>query len=144
MNRKQKILCFNLLVAGFSLAASIGTVILLTKLIGMPKAWAGMFAMVLMGLMSLGPSIFRDQNDKDKVPYDERDLLVYKRSDSIAFGATYAFFITFCSIVLNKVGMNGLVHGYMFLIMVSCGIVVLMFAKAFALIILYKRGAKGE
>ena len=129
MNRKQKILCFNLLVAGFSIAASIGTVILLTKLFGMPKAWAGMF---------------RDQNDTDTVPYDERDLLVYKRSDSIAFGATYAFFITFCSILLNRIGINGQVHGYMFLIMIGGGIVVLTFAKAFAIIILYGRGAKGE
>jgi hypothetical protein len=144
MNRKQKILCFNLLVACFSLATSIGTVILLAKLIGMPKAWGGMFVMLSMGFMSLGPFIFRDKNDEDTVPYDERDLLIYKRSELAAFCATYGFFITFCSIVLNKVGIYGQVHGYMFLLMLGGGIVVLLFAKALALIILYSQTSKGE
>lgn len=142
MNRNQKISCFNLLITGLSLGASLGAVLILARLIGMPKAWAGMALMGLMGLIGFGPLIFRKQNDKDVVSFDERDLLIYKRSESTAYITTYAYFITFCAIVLNNIGINGQVPTYVLLIMPAGGLVVLMLAKAIALIIQYSRGVK--
>jgi len=98
--------------------------------------------MALMGLMALGPLIFRSPKDQDKVPIDERDVLIYKRAESAAYTATYAFFVAFCSVILNRVGINGQVPGYMFLILLAGGFVVLMLTKALALVILYGRGGK--
>jgi hypothetical protein len=142
MNRAQKINCFNLLVTALSTGASLGAVILLTRLVGMPKAWLGIGFMGLMGLMALGPLIFRNQKEQDNVVFDERDVLIYKRVESVALWTTYAFLLTFCAVILNKVGMYGQVRGYIFLILVGGGLVVLMFAKALALIIQY--GWKGK
>lgn len=144
MNRVQKIACFNLFVTALSAVASLGAVILLTRLVGMPKAWAGMALMGLMVLMAFGPLIFRNQKEQDSVPFDERDVLIYKRAESAAFIATYAFFVTFCSVTLNSVGMNGQVPGYMLLILLAGGFVVLTLAKALALIIQYGWGGEGE
>jgi len=144
MNRAQKIECFNLLVTTLSTGSSLGTVILLAHLVGMPKAWAGMALMGLMGLIALGPFIFRDEKGQDRVAFDERDELIHKRASSAGFIATYAFFLAFCSVVLNSVGINGQVPGYMLLILLAGGFVVLMLAKTLALIIQYGRGGKGE
>ena len=142
MNRAQKIECFNLFVTALSTGGSLGIVILLTRLVGMPKAWLGMGFMSLMGLMALGPLIFRNQKEQDSVPFDERDMLIHKRAESAGFIATYVFFLTFCSCLLNSVGLNGQVPGYMLLIMLAGGFVVLMLAKALALIIQYGREGK--
>jgi len=142
MNRAQKIECFNLFVTALSVGASLGAVILLARLVGMPKAWAGMVLMGLMGLMALGPLIFRNQKDQDSVAFDERDLLIHKRAESTAFIATYAFFVTFCSVILNSVGITGQVPGYMLLILLAGGFVVLMLAKTLALIVQYGWGGK--
>ncbi len=144
MNRAQKIECFNLFVTALSISASLAVVSLLTRLVGMPKAWAGMMLMGLMGLMAFGPLIYRKQKDQDRVPSDERDLLIHKRAESTAFIATYAFFVTFCSVILNSVGINGQVPGYMLLILLAGGFAILMLTKALALIIQYSWRDKGE
>lgn len=137
MNRAQKIACFNLFVTALSTGVSLGAVILLARLVGMPKAWAGMVLMGLMGLMVFGPLIFRNQKGKDSIVFDERDILIHKRAESAGFIATYAFFVTFCAAMLNSFGINGQVPGYMLLILLAGGFIVLMFAKALALIIQY-------
>ena len=137
MNRAQKIECYNLFVTGLSIGTSFGVVILLARLVGMPKAWLGMAFMGLMGLMALGPWIFREQTNRDLVAFDERDVLIHKRAESAGYITTYAYFLTFCAAVLNSVGLTGKVPGYMFLIAVAGAIVVLMFAKVTALLILY-------
>jgi len=142
MNRAQKIACFNLFVTALSVGLSLGAVILLARLVGMPKAWAGMALMGFMGLMASGPFIFRKEKNRDKVQFDERDVLIYKRAESAGFIATYAFFLTFCAGVLNSVGINGNVPGYTFLILLAGGLIVLMLAKALALIIQYGWGGK--
>jgi len=144
MNRAQKIECFNLFVTALSTGGSLGAVILLARLVGMPKAWAGMALMGLMGLMVLGPFIFRNEKGRDKVAFDERDMLIHKRAASAGYIATYVFFLTFCSGLLNSVGINGQVPGYMLLILLAGGFVVLMLAKALALIIQYGWRNKGE
>ena len=137
MNRAQKLACFNLFVTALSTGGSLVAVILLVRLVGMPKAWAGMALMGLMGLMAFGPLLFRNEKVQDRVPYDERDVLMHKRAASAGFIATYVFFLTFCAVVLNSVGLNGQVPGYMLLILLAGGFVVLMSAKALALIIQY-------
>jgi len=144
MNRARKIECFNLFVTALSIGSSLGVVILLAQLVGMPKAWAGMVLMTLMGLMALGPIIFGEKEDEERVQFDERDTLIHKRAESAGFIATYAFFVTFCSVVLNNVGITGQVPGYMLLILLASGFVVLMLAKALALMIQYGRSGKGE
>jgi len=142
MNRDRKIYCFNLFVTALSVGASLGAVILLARSIGMPRAWAGMALMGFMGLMALGPLLFRNQKDQDSVPFDERDILIHKRAESAGYIATYAYFVTFCAAVLNNVGINGQVPGYTFLILPAGGFVVLMLAKAIALIIQYGWGGE--
>jgi len=144
MNRVQKIECFNLFITALSVGASLGTVILLARVVGMPKAWLGMLLMGFMGLIGFGPSLFRNQKDQNSVPLDERDLLIHKRAASAAYIATYIFFLTFCAGILNSVGINGQVPGYMLLILLAGGFVVLMLAKAIALIIQYGHTGKGE
>jgi len=143
MNRAQKIECFNLFVAALSTGLSLGAVILLARLVGMPKAWVGMVLMCLMGLMAFGPLIFRNQKDRDRVVFDERDILIHKRAESAGFIATYAFFVTFCAAMLNSVGINGQVSSYMLLILLAGGFIVLMLAKTLALIIQYGWRNKG-
>ena len=144
MNRAQKIECFNLFVTALSTGGSLVAVILLARLVGMPKAWAGMAVMGLMGIMALGPFIFRNEKEQDRIAFDERDMLIHKRAESVAFIATYAFFLTFCASVLNNVGINGQVPGYLLLILLAGGFVVLMSAKSLSLIIQYGKGGKGD
>ena len=143
MNRIQKIECFNLFVTSLSTGSSLVAVILLARLVGMPKAWVGMAFMGLMGTIALGPIIFRKKGEEDKVQSDERDLLIHKRSESVGFITTYAFFVTFCSLILNSFGVNGMIPSYLLIILLAGGFVVLMSAKALSLIIQYSWGGKG-
>ena len=94
MNRWQKIAWFNLtvIVVGLLLAgAAIGT---LAIIIGMPGALGGFGFLGFLGLLGLQPVLFR--KDKPKVSYDERDMLISRKSVILGFTISYLFFVFAC------------------------------------------------
>jgi len=142
MNRAQKIACFNLFVAALSIGVSCGAVVILALIVGLPKAWLGMSFMGIMGLMALGPIIFQEEKDQDKVKFDERDLLIQKRASLTGYSASYAFFVAFSMVAWSVVGKGGLVPRNLLPIMVCGGLFVLMVTQSISLMVQYSRGGK--
>ena len=140
MNRAQKTAWFHLLTA-VSLGVSFGAVIILALIVGMPKAWLGMG---FMGLMALGQLIFRKEEDRNKVQFDERDLLIQKRASLWDYCASYGFFVAFSSITYSVVGKGDLVSVNILPIMIVGGVVVLLTMRSVAVLVQYGRSGKGE
>ena len=139
MNRQQESAWFQLLTA-MSLGISFGAVIILSLIVGMPKAWLGMG---LMGLMALGQLITRKEEDRNKVQFDERDLLIQKRASLWGYCASYGFFVAFSMVTYSVVGKGGLVSVNMLPIMVIVGVVVLLLVRSVAILIQYGWKRKG-
>ena len=144
MNRAQKIECFNLFVTALSTGGSLGVVILLARLVGMPKAWAGMALMGLMGLMVLGPFIFRNEKGRDKVAFDERDNLIYERSLTVAHYVLWPFLVAACMIPCVILGTRGTIPVYVLPIILGGGGVIVTVVQSVAILVQYDWGDKGE
>ncbi len=140
MNKTQKGAWFQLLTA-MSLGISFGAVIILALTVGMPRAWLGMG---FMGLMALGQLIPRKEGGRNKVQFDERDLLIEKRASLWGYCASYGFFVAFSSVTYSVVGKGGLVSVNILPIMVIGGVVVLLLVRSVAILVQYGRAGKGE
>ena len=140
MNKAQKTAWFQLLTA-ISLGISCGAVIILALTVGMPKAWLGMG---FMGLMALGQLIPRKEEDRNKVQFDERDLLIQKRASFCGYCASYGFFVAFSMVNYSVVGKGGLVSVNILPIMVIGGVVVLLLVQSVTILIQYGWRNKGE
>jgi len=144
MNRVQKMACFNLFVAAVSLGMSAGAAVIIGLIGGVQKAWLGFSFMGLCGLIALGPIIFRKDASEDKVPFDERDLLIQKKASLAGYNASYGFFVAVCMVIWSVVGMKGTIPVLVLPLMVCGGLCTLMFTQSLTLLVQYKRGRKGE
>jgi hypothetical protein len=131
MNRMQKGAWFHLLIA-VSLGLSCIAVITLSYIVGMPKAWYGAFFMLLTGL-----GYFINEDDKNKVQFDERDKLILQRSNFAGFWGFIVFFIIFATVTYKIVGRGGLVSVDILSIMAVGGVVAMLFVQSITIIAQY-------
>lgn len=134
MNRHQKMARFTLILMAIALALSLTTVGILH--FGFDFEWrsaiAGLGFMAIMAFSSLGPSLFK--NKYQKLPLDERDLLIKKKAMLTAYSAFWGAFILAAYIPWFIIGFEGtininylptMVFGGMFLVMTVQSIVTL-------------------
>ena len=140
MNRWQKIAVFNILVIFFSLSLAVGAVTAIGITKGSPKANAGMGFLGFLGLLGLQPVLFR--KDKSKVSFDERDLLISRKSVIFGFTASYLFFVFACMGCWWYARADGMINVRILPLIVVCGGVISELFRSASLLILYARGAK--
>ncbi len=140
MNRWQKIAVFNILVIFFSLSLAIGAVTAIGITKGFPKAYAGLGFLGLCGLLGLQPVLFR--KDKSKVSFDERDLLISRKSVIVGFTASYLFFVFACMGCWFFAKADGMIDVRVLPLIVVCGYMISELFRSASLLILYAKGAK--
>ena len=140
MNRWQKIAVFNILVIFFSLSLAIGAVTAIGITKGFPKAYAGLGFLGLCGLLGLQPVLFR--KDKSKVSFDERDLLIFRKTALIGFTASYLFFVFACMGCWWYARADGMINVVVLPLIVVGGYIASELFRSASLLILYARGAK--
>lgn len=94
MNRAQKMAFFTVIVISIALATSGIAVTILYFLWGFPKASAGLAFMGITGLAGFAQMIFK--KDKGKVEFDERDIIIGRRSALAGFTTAYLVFGLAC------------------------------------------------
>ena len=142
MNRWQKIAVFNILVIFFSLSFTVGAVTAIGITIGFPRAYSGLGFLGFCGLLGLQPWLFR--KDKSKVSFDERDLIISRRSVILGFTASYLFFVFACMGCWFFAKADGMINVVVLPLIVVCGYMISELFRSASLLILYARGAKEE
>ncbi len=142
MNRWQKTAVFNILVIFFSLSFTIGAVTAIGITKGFPKAYAGFGFLGFLGLLGLQPVLFR--KDKSKVSFDERDLLISRRSVILGFTASYLFFVLACMGCWWYARADGMINVRVLPQIVVCGYMISELTRSTSLLIMYGRGSKEE
>ena len=89
MNRAQKIAWFLLIVLLGTLVLTLAAFGILYAMFGMPKAFAALGVMGLSGLAGFAPKMFK--KDEGAVDFDERDIMINRRSALAAFGCSFLF-----------------------------------------------------
>jgi hypothetical protein len=92
MNKQQKIAWFNLVVVTLALGLSVIAFSIGYFIFGAPaRQAAGGFGFIgIMGFLGLTPVLFR--KDKDKVQADERDLMILRKANIIAYSVFWLLF----------------------------------------------------
>ena len=142
MNRWQKIAVFNILVIFFSLSLAVGAVTAIGITKGFPKAYAGLGFLGFCGLLGLQPWLFR--KDKTKVSFDERDLLIHRKTALVGFTASYLFLVFACMGCWWYARADGMIDVRILPLIVVGGYIALELFRSASLLILYARGAKEE
>jgi len=142
MNRWQKIAWFNLIVIVTTLALSSLAVGVLSIIVGMPKALAGLGALGIFGLMGLSPILFRQK--QNQVPFDERDQLINYRAVLGAYSVFWLVFTGACMIPWVIIGPSGSISVNALPIMLVGVGITLELVHSMAIIIQYGWGGKGE
>ncbi len=140
MNMAQKTAWFQLLTAA-SIALSFGSVIVLSRIIGMPKAW---FGMCFMFLMILGQLIFRKKGEQNRVQFDERDFAIARNATTWGHSSFYGYIISFALIAYSLVGQGGLISVNILPIMAAGGFVVLLTVRSIVTLCAYVGTGKGD
>ena len=93
MNRIQKTAWFSLIMVTLAFGLSLISVGVLYFGFGLPlQRAAGGFGFIgIMGLSALAPLLFK--KDKDKVPLDERDLLIRNKATMAAYCGFWPVFV---------------------------------------------------
>lgn len=105
MNRWQRIARFNVIVIVASLTLSGGAVAVLTAVVGMPRALAGLGLLAILGLMGLSPVLFRGK--RNQVGFDERDELINYRAVLVAYSVFWPLFTAACMVPWFIIGFRG-------------------------------------
>ena len=107
MNRHQKIAWFNLVVVSLALGLSVAAFCILYFIFGLPahRAAGGFGFIGIMGFTGLTPILFR--KDKNKVQYDERDLIIHRKATIVAYSIFWILFVAGAMVPWFIVGPSG-------------------------------------
>ena len=89
MNRSQKIAWFLITVLSGTIVLTLVAFRILYAMFGMPKALGALGVMGFSGLAGFAPMMFK--KDAGAVDFDERDILINRRSATAAFGCSFMF-----------------------------------------------------
>ena len=106
MNRWQKIARFNIIVISTSLLLTGSAVLILALKWGFPLAFAGFAFLGILGMMGLSQIIYK-KDEQEKVEFDERDLLIQRKSALAGFTGSSLFFGLVCMVTWGIVGIKG-------------------------------------
>lgn len=140
MNRWQKIAVFNILVIFFTLSLTAGAVTAIGITKGFPKAYAGTAFLGLCGLLGFQPFLFR--KDKGKVSFDERDLVISRKSVILGFTVSYLFFVFACMGCWWYARADGMIDVKVLPVILFGGYIMSELFRSASLLIMYGRGAK--
>ncbi|MCX5634900.1 MAG: hypothetical protein NTW55_03535 [Planctomycetota bacterium] len=142
MNRLQKIACYNLVVI-FAVITIVSVVFaVLYHIYGLPYARRSLCMFGLFGLMGLSAILFRAK--PGKVDFDERDLLIQRKSTTIAYSVFWVLWIAGSMITWAIKGAENQISANILPIMVVLGGLTVVLVQSVAILSLYDRGVKGE
>ncbi len=101
MNRSQKIAWFFVICIALAVVASVVTVNIMYKRVGMPKAMFGFSLIGLGGIGGFAPLLFRKKKD-DII--DEHDRMIQKNAAHTGFAAAFLFSGAGCMIPFFALG----------------------------------------
>jgi uncharacterized membrane protein len=102
MNRLQKIAWSVVIMTLSGLILSVIAFAILYTKVGMPKAFAGLACMAIVGLAGFSPLIFR--KGKGKITFDERDQMIKKNAAHAGFAGAFLFTCLACMIPFFVLG----------------------------------------
>jgi hypothetical protein len=127
VNRAQKIARFNLIVILIALSLSVIAVSVLYFVVGMPvrRALGGLGFMGICGLTGLSPLLYREE--RGKVSFDERDLVILRKASLGAYSIFWFLFVLAAMIPFFVLGSKGAVSvKYLAAMVLGGGIIVIL------------------
>jgi hypothetical protein len=142
MNKAQKIAWFNLIVISLALGLSVVAFCIFHFVFGLPpnRAAAGFAFIGIMGFAGLSPILFR--KDKSKVQFDERDLIIHRKSTIVAYSVFWVLFVAAAMVPWGIIGPNGTITVNYLPWMVFGGMCVVMLLQS--IVMLNEYGWKGK
>ncbi len=143
MNRSQKIAWFLITVLSVTIVLTLAAFGILYAMFGMPIALAASGFMGLSGLAGFAPIMFK--KDVGAVDFDERDILINRRSATAAFGCSFMFVGLACMVPFFVFGPQASMQVFWLpLIFGGAGITVYIVHSAAILVQYGKGGANHE
>ena len=144
MNRAQKTAWFSLIMVTLAFGLSLISVVVLHFGFGLPlRRAAGGFGFIgIMGLSALAPLLFK--KDKDKVPLDERDLLIRNKATMAAYCGFWPIFVIAAMVPFFIYGPDGTVSVKYLCGMVFGGMFLVILVQSLVTLQEYGWGGKGE
>ena len=142
MNRSQKIAWFLITVLSGAIVLTSAAFGILYAMFGMPVALAASGFMGLSGLAGFAPVIFK--KDEGAVDFDERDILINRRSATAAFGCSFMFVGLACMVPFFVLGPQASIQVFWLqLIFGGAGLIVYL-VHSVAIIIQYGKGGQSN
>ena len=144
MNRTQKMAWFMLIVIVAALTLSVAAVGVLYLVLGfsIPRALGGLGFLGVAGLGGLVPLLFK--KDKNKVQYDERDLLILNMASLAAYSIFWFLFVLAAMIPFFVLGPKGTISVKYLPAMVFGGMITVMLVQSIVTLEQYGWRNKGE
>ncbi|NIP23766.1 MAG: hypothetical protein GWN67_15810 [Phycisphaerae bacterium] len=144
MNRAQKIARFNLIVIMTALVISAIAVSVLHFVVGlqMRRALGGFGFIGICGLTGLSQLLYK--KERDKVSFDERDLMILRRASLGAYSIFWFLFVLAAMIPFVVMGPKGAVSVKYLAAMVFGGMIVVVLVQSIITLELYGCREKGE
>jgi hypothetical protein len=144
MNRAQKTARFNLIVILTALVLSTIAVSVLYFVVGLPmrRAFAGFGFIGICGLMGLSPLLYK--KERDKVRFDERDLMILRNASLVAYSIFWVLFVLAAMIPFFVLGPKGMVPVEYLAAMVFGGMIIVFLVQSVITLGAYGWREKGE
>ena len=144
MNRAQKIARFNLIVILTSLILSTIAVSVLYLVVGLPmrRAVGGFGFIGICGLMGLSPFLYK--KERDKVSFDERDLMIMRNASLGAYSIFWVLFVLAAMIPFSVLGPKGMVSVKYLAAMVFGGMIIVVLVQSVITLVAYGWREEGE
>jgi len=144
MNRHQKIAWFTLVVVSLALGLSVAAFGILHFIFSLPahRAAGGFGFIGIMGFAGLAPILFR--KDKNKVQYDERDLIIHRKAAIVAYAVFWVLFVAGAMVPWFFIGPNGTITVNYLPWMIFGGMFVVMLVQSIVILEEYGWTGKGE
>lgn len=144
MNRAQKIARFNLIVIMTALVLSTIAVGVLHFVVGLPlgRALGGFGFIGICGLTGLSQLLYK--KERDKVSFDERDLMILRKASLGAYSIFWFLFVLAAMIPFFVLGPKGAVSVKYLAAMVFGGMIVVVLVQSVITLELYGWREKGE
>jgi len=138
----QKIAWFNLIVVSLALGLSVAAFAIFHFVLGLPvnRAASGFAFIGILGLTGLTPALFR--KDKNKVQFDERDTVIYRKALGLSYAIFWVLFVAAAMVPWFIIGPNGTITTNYLPWMVFGGMCVVMLLQS--IVILSEYGWKGK
>lgn len=142
MNRTQKIVGFNLIVVSIALTLSFLSTGIMYFVFNLPLrgAMGGFGFFGILGLLGLSPFIYK--NEKSKVSFDERDILIQRNALLGAYSIFWVLLVLSAMIPFFITGAKGTISVIYLPLLVLGGMTMVTLVQSIVTLVLYGRGEK--